>query len=60
MSTDYASLVYGYGEMDEASVATIGTITAVGLLSLPLQGLTAFFTTTFFRAKEYENSITHS
>ena len=54
VSTHYASLVYRHGEMSEdfAAIATIGAITAVGLLSVPLQGLTGFFTTTFFAQKK--------
>jgi len=57
VSTHYASLVYGHGEMGEVSVATIGVITAVGLLSLPLQGLTGFFTTTFFAQKNTKTPL---
>jgi len=51
VSEQYSALVYQHGEMEETSVRVIGSITSIGLLSLPLQGLIGFLTVTCFAQK---------
>jgi len=51
VSGKYASLVYLHGNMEETSVTNIGSITAIGLLSLPFQGLVALLMTSKFAQK---------
>lgn len=47
LSDAYAELVYGHGDMDGASVITVATLAAIGLLMLPFQGLSMFLTAVF-------------
>lgn len=44
ISFDYASLVFGYGGMNENDIHNVALIAQVGLIMLPLQGLTLFIT----------------
>ena len=44
LSEQYTQVVYGYGDMRPSSLALVETLTSVGLLALPLQGLASFLT----------------
>ncbi|MCT4626541.1 lipid II flippase MurJ [Halodesulfovibrio sp.] len=55
LSEAYVQLVYGHGNMEADSLAVISALTAIGLVSLPLQGLSNFLTAVFNSRK---NTIT--
>ncbi|WP_271271711.1 lipid II flippase MurJ [Aliamphritea hakodatensis] len=44
---EYVQFVFGYGGISAEKMTEISYLTAVGLLSLPLQGLSIFFTAVF-------------
>jgi murein biosynthesis integral membrane protein MurJ len=46
-SQDYATLVYGYGNMNKQDVENVAIVSQVGLMMLPLQGLALFITAIF-------------
>lgn len=52
LSDSYADIVYGHGGMQHSSVVLVATITAVGLVTLPLQGLARFMTSVFNARKD--------
>lgn len=43
----YTHAVYGYGSMDQASLRLVMTLVGIGLITLPLQGLSSFLTAVF-------------
>lgn len=43
----YADIVYGHGDMQDSSVRLVATLTAIGLIALPVQGLAIFLTAVF-------------
>jgi peptidoglycan biosynthesis protein MviN/MurJ (putative lipid II flippase) len=47
LSDAYAEFVYGHGGMENSSVATVAALTKIGLVALPLQGLSSFLTAVF-------------
>jgi len=47
LSDAYAEIVYGHGGMSDTSVTAVATLAAIGLITLPLQGLTTFLTAVF-------------
>jgi murein biosynthesis integral membrane protein MurJ len=57
VSEQYASLVYQHGEMGEAGTLVVGSITSVGLLSLPVQGLIGFLTMACFAQKNTKTPL---
>ena len=57
VSEQYSSLVYQHGKMEEESVRVVGSITSIGLLSLPLQGLVMFLTMTCFAQKDTKTPL---
>lgn len=47
LSSSYTSVVYGYGGMQGDSLTLVASLTSVGLIALPMQGLSSFLTATF-------------
>lgn len=47
LSDAYVQLVYGHGNMEYDNLAVISGLTSIGLISLPLQGLSNFLTAVF-------------
>ncbi|MGI9316191.1 MAG: lipid II flippase MurJ [bacterium] len=47
LAGEYASLVYGYGEMSKENIGQIKSLISIGLLVLPLQGLCVYNTAVF-------------
>jgi len=47
MSEAYIKSVYGYGVMTSSNLKEVEELVKIGLLALPLQGLSSFFTATF-------------
>jgi len=43
----YTQAVYGYGSMDQSNLRLVTTLICVGLITLPLQGLSSFLTAVF-------------
>ncbi|MBT8434311.1 MAG: hypothetical protein KJN95_06605 [Gammaproteobacteria bacterium] len=48
LSSEYAGFVYGYGNMSVENVARVAELVSIGLLVLPLQGLTTYNTWVFY------------
>lgn len=44
---DFAELAFGWGRMDAVGLGTIGDVMAIGLVGLPLQGLTILLSLSF-------------
>ncbi len=51
VSFQYTSLAYQHGNMDVPSIQSIGALTAVGLISLPFQGLVTLLMSSKFAQK---------
>ena len=47
LSDAYVQIVYGHGNMQNASLSLVSALTSIGLLSLPLQGFSNFLTAVF-------------
>ncbi len=52
LSGPYSRIVYGYGNMQESSLVVLSTLVAIGLASLPFQGLSVFMTAVFNARKD--------
>jgi murein biosynthesis integral membrane protein MurJ len=48
LSSEYAGLVYGYGNMSTENVEQVARLISIGLLVLPLQGLSIYNTAVFY------------
>lgn len=48
----YVNTVYGYGNMQPDSLTLVAELTAIGLIYLPLQGLSVFLTSVFNARKD--------
>lgn len=44
VAQDYASMVFGYGKMQDGGISKVVSITQVGLIMLPLQGVALYLT----------------
>lgn len=44
LAQDYASMVFGYGKMQDGEISSVVSITQVGLIMLPLQGIALYLT----------------
>lgn len=53
----YAQIVYGYGNMDNSRVVLVATLTTIGLIALPLQGLSGFLTAVFNAQKDTKTPL---
>ncbi len=51
LSSDYADFVYGYGDMKGSNIDQVATLISIGLMALPLQGV-SFFLTAVFNARK--------
>ncbi len=49
---DIATLVFGYGAMENEQVMTIGNLMGLGVIGLPLQGLATLLTATYNAARD--------
>jgi putative peptidoglycan lipid II flippase len=57
LSEQYADFVYGHGKMDKASLSSVTTLLMIGLLTLPLQGMTSFLTAVFNARKNTKTPL---
>ena len=49
---DFAALIFGHGAMGREEVVMVGSLLALGVLSLPLQGVASIFTATYNAARD--------
>lgn len=49
----YVDIVYNYGEMDEVSLNKVKELALIGLIALPFQGLSVYFTAIFYSRGEH-------
>lgn len=47
LNDDYTDIVYGYGDMQDSDVARVAALISIGLVALPLQGVSIFLTAVF-------------
>lgn len=47
LNDSYAKFVYGHGNMEQSNIEVVAGLVVVGLLALPLQGVSSFLTSVF-------------
>ncbi len=52
MSSNYTAIVYGHGDMQSGSLEQVTNLIKIGLLMLPLQGVSGFLTAVFNSRKD--------